>query len=100
MRSRCCCEPVALRRDDRPTTLAPPTPTGMPPTRWDMGGLSCIVTGGTKGLGRACVEEFLELGAKVLFTARSADELARVATELRGQYDYGCLLYTSPSPRD
>ena len=58
----------------------------MPPKRWDMGGLRCIVTGGTKGLGRACVEEFLELGASVLFTARGADELARVATELRGQY--------------
>ena len=59
----------------------------MPPTRWDMGGLKCIVTGGSKGLGRACVEEFLELGAFVLFTARGADELARVATELRGQYN-------------
>ena len=58
----------------------------MPPTRWDMGGLHCIVTGGSKGLGRACVEEFLDLGAFVLFTARGADELARVATELRGQY--------------
>ena len=58
----------------------------MPPKRWDMGGLRCIVTGGSKGLGRACVEEFLELGAFVLFTARGADELARVATELRGQY--------------
>ena len=59
----------------------------MPPKRWDMGGLRCIVTGGSKGLGRACVEEFLELGASVLFTARGADELARVATELRGQYN-------------
>ena len=59
----------------------------MPPKRWDMGGLHCIVTGGSKGLGRACVEEFLELGAFVLFTARGADELARVATELRGQYN-------------
>ena len=59
----------------------------MPPKRWDMGGLRCIVTGGSKGLGRACVEEFLELGAFVLFTARGADELARVATELRGQYN-------------
>ena len=47
-----------------------------------MGGLHCIVTGGSKGLGRACVEEFLDLGAFVLFTARSADDLERVAAEL------------------
>ena len=81
-------EPVALRRDARGRHLAPPpSAAAMPPRRWDMGGLRCIVTGGSKGLGRACVEEFLELGAFVLFTARGADELARVATELRGQYN-------------
>lgn len=37
---------------------------------WNLEGKKAIVTGGTKGIGRAVVEEFISLGAEVVFTAR------------------------------
>jgi Tropinone reductase 1 len=51
-------------------------------SRWRLEGSRCIVTGGSKGLGLACVGEFLELGASVLFTARGKEELERVHADL------------------
>ena len=44
--------------------------------------MRCVVTGGSKGLGLACVEEMLQLGASVLLTARGADDLQQVQAEL------------------
>jgi tropinone reductase I len=49
---------------------------------WRLDGKRAVVTGGTKGIGRAIVEELLALGADVLFCARSASDVARTATEL------------------
>ena len=40
-----------------------------------------LVTGGSKGIGKAIVSEFLLLGAEVLFTARHAEEVAAVERE-------------------
>ena len=40
------------------------------------------MTGGTKGLGLACVHEFLALGASVIITARSVEELEALRTSL------------------
>ena len=51
-------------------------------SRWRLDGYNAIVTGGSKGLGRACVEELLELGANVLITARGEAELQAVSDEL------------------
>ena len=48
------------------------------PGRWDLKGMTCVVTGGSKGLGLACVTEMLQLGASVLLTARGVDELEAV----------------------
>lgn len=48
---------------------------------WDLKGKRALVTGGTKGIGKAIVHEFLLLGAEVLFTARHAGEVAAVEQE-------------------
>jgi NAD(P)-dependent dehydrogenase (short-subunit alcohol dehydrogenase family) len=42
---------------------------------WNLKGKKALVTGGTKGLGLAIVEEFLSLGAEVFFVARNQSEV-------------------------
>ena len=42
---------------------------------WNLQGKKAIITGGSKGIGKACVEEFLNLGAEVLIVARTKDHL-------------------------
>lgn len=54
--------------------------------RWRLDGYRAIVTGGTKGLGLACVHEFLSLGAAVLFTARTEGDLLVAAEPLVAEY--------------
>jgi tropinone reductase I len=51
---------------------------------WDLKGKRVLITGGTKGIGKAIAEEFLELGAEVMIVARNGhelDELVRVWRE-------------------
>lgn len=45
-------------------------------------GLNAVVTGGTKGIGRAIVETLLAEGARVAFCARHGAEVAQVQAEL------------------
>ena len=45
-------------------------------------GLKAIVTGGTKGIGRAIVDTLAAEGAHVAFCARNADEVAQTAAAL------------------
>ncbi len=46
--------------------------------RWSLVGKKALVTGGTKGIGRAVAEEFLALGAEIFITARGAEEMSRM----------------------
>src|SRR5262249_28652599 len=41
-----------------------------------------LITGGSKGIGRGCVEVFVAAGAKVVFCARHAEEGERLAAEV------------------
>ncbi|KAF4387914.1 hypothetical protein F8388_005531 [Cannabis sativa] len=43
--------------------------------RWSLRGMTALVTGGTRGIGHAIVEELLGLGAKVHTCSRNAEEL-------------------------
>jgi 3-oxoacyl-[acyl-carrier protein] reductase len=47
-------------------------------------GRRAVVTGGTKGIGRAVVAELLSEGTSVAFCARHADEVKAAEAELRG----------------
>jgi 3-oxoacyl-[acyl-carrier protein] reductase len=48
-----------------------------------LAGKVAIVTGGTRGIGRAIAERLLREGASVAFCGRSNDTIARVADELK-----------------
>ncbi|HEY3328797.1 MAG TPA: SDR family oxidoreductase [Capsulimonadaceae bacterium] len=48
-----------------------------------LGGKVALVTASSKGLGRACAEEFVREGARVVICARRPDELAKAAQEIR-----------------
>ncbi|WP_067893385.1 SDR family oxidoreductase [Nocardia vaccinii] len=50
----------------------------------DLKGKSALVTGASRGIGKAVAAELLAQGANVLITARKAEPLEETATELRG----------------
>lgn len=44
--------------------------------KWRLENRRALVTGGTKGIGRAIAEEFASLGAEIIFIARNNDEIS------------------------
>ena len=52
---------------------------------WTLKGKKTLVTGGSKGIGRAIAEEFLKLGAEVLIVARNGQDIARATTAWRNR---------------
>lgn len=53
--------------------------------RWRLEGKKALVTGGTKGIGKAIAEELLGLGATVLVVARKEEELQSVVSTWKDQ---------------
>lgn len=52
---------------------------------WSLNGQRALVTGGTKGIGEAIVQQFLDLGASVFIIARDNDLLQQQLTSYRQQ---------------
>ena len=53
-------------------------------SRWKLDGKRILVTGATKGIGKAAVKELVQLGASVVLVARNQDDLDRVVSEFSG----------------
>ncbi|MGO3184077.1 MAG: SDR family oxidoreductase [Aequorivita sp.] len=50
---------------------------------WNLKNKRAVITGGTKGIGKATVLEFLSLGAEVIFTARNKEEVKAFEKQLQ-----------------
>ncbi|KAA5540154.1 SDR family oxidoreductase [Adhaeribacter rhizoryzae] len=53
--------------------------------RWSLKNKKALVTGGTKGIGKAIAEEFLALGAEVLVVARKTEDLQQILAQWQSQ---------------
>ncbi|MDA3844443.1 MAG: SDR family oxidoreductase [Candidatus Kapabacteria bacterium] len=57
--------------------------------RWSLKSKKAVVTGATKGIGRAVAEEFLALGAEVIVSSRNEEDFMQMSEDLKS---YGSLL--------
>lgn len=58
----------------------------MQPNRWRLDGRTALVTGASRGIGRACASELLGFGADVLLVARDAAGLDAAREELATEF--------------
>jgi NAD(P)-dependent dehydrogenase (short-subunit alcohol dehydrogenase family) len=66
----------------------------------DLAGKRALVTGASRGIGRAIAEAYAEAGADVALLARSADALEEVATAVRKHGRRAVVLPTDVTDRD
>jgi len=59
---------------------------------FDLTGKVAVVTGSSRGIGRAIAHRLAEHGAKVVISSRKAEACAAVVAELETQYGAGCAL--------
>jgi NAD(P)-dependent dehydrogenase (short-subunit alcohol dehydrogenase family) len=64
---------------------------------FDLTGKVAIVTGSTRGIGRASVEALAEAGAKVVVSSRKQDACDEVAAELNAQFGEGTAIAVAAS---
>jgi Tropinone reductase 1 len=79
------------------------TPPSSPIQRWTLNEKTALITGSTKGIGKAIVEEFLQLGASVFLTGRNPKTLqATLATfaQYGSQVDGAALDLSIPAERE
>ena len=62
------------------------TTTTAAQSRWRLDYHRIVVTGGTRGIGRACAEEFLGLGAKVFVCGRTQKSVNVAVSEMRKKF--------------
>jgi NAD(P)-dependent dehydrogenase (short-subunit alcohol dehydrogenase family) len=58
-------------------------------TLFDMTGKTAVITGSTRGIGRAIAERMVEHGAKVVISSRKQDVCDTVTAEINGRYGKG-----------
>src|SRR3954447_26392625 len=75
----------------RKTRLCPPYKTRREKrmTLFDMTGKVAVITGSTRGIGRAIAERMAEHGAKVVVSSRKQDVCDAVAKEINGKFGSG-----------
>ena len=59
---------------------------GRPTSHWRLDGMRVVITGSTKGIGKAVASELLGLGARVLIHSRSAKDVASRVGEWRAEH--------------
>ncbi|WMV19807.1 hypothetical protein MTR67_013192, partial [Solanum verrucosum] len=70
-------------------------------SRWNLSGMTALVTGGTRGIGHAVVEELAELGATVYTCSRNEEALNKCLQEwsVKGLKVNGCVCDVSSTPQ-